>query len=1347
MYGEDLVAGIIDLSVTVKEMRSPRCTILRIFMITALLSVMTGGVSSALEKRKTVTFTVIDGLPVNMVTCFLQDSLGYSWVGTKNGLARFDGYSFFQYDSLRGLYIFSMILDDRDDLWVSTNHGVYTYDRLSDNFKRIFRGYTHHMKYDAGKVYFLLGKNLMEITEGAAPRRAINQKVNAYLVTEEGLWFSTGEGGLRLSGKDTILLPGKTITLLRQTDGILFAATNNGQLYVRNPGNKMKKIPLNNHEKIMDIEKVHDDHWIATNGNGIFILDKDLKVKDHLYNRVDKASAIPSNSIYDIFVAEDDAIWVSSFGAGLACLLPENMSFVNIIPLPDNKNSLVAREGYAAYIDGDRYLLGTNYGFSEWNIATNSFRNHTIEELMAGLRGTKIRGITKDRQGYYWIATYDGLLGKYSPTLRLLKTYHPVSKDAARNQEIVQLFNIDGENLLIASNIHGKNLVSFNTRTGRVRDVTVDEKLAKRNLWHVSSIRRNQSGQIVVLINRLGLYQYLPKSNRMYELSPEINRNLEEIVLNDLYQDKQGNYWFATKIFGLVQISPRGEKISTWSGKDGVPTNTILRMESLDDRYLWISTIDGLCRLDMESGGLQIFDSRHGLCTNEFSPRSSLKTPDNRLLFGCSEGFVLVDPKKIFVDTKKARVVISDIIFQNTSIKKLPDESYLREPLEKTRKLVLPFRRNSFTIKFFTKDNDLPKYNNFAYRLKGLEEEWIYLGETNHTTYTNLSPGTYVFEVKSTNKSNVWNDDPTRLTIRILPPWYLTWWAFAFYLLAILAAFLFFFDYYKKRLHWKMEVSLAKHKARQEHELAEKKLTFFTNIAHDLKTVATLISAPIEDLLARGNLDEEQVNKLKLVRRNTERLYKLNNDLIEFRKITRNQLPLQVCETDITPVIRNIYESFLQECERKGIRYETECDVKEKVFVDPGKTEKILWNLLANAVKFTSKGGQILLKAGIVRKNDGKYLRLIVKDTGKGFSAEHVEKIFDRFYQVDKSDTTLLGGVGIGLFIVRELTQLHHGNIFVRSEPGKGSEFTVLLPAERRFFKAEEIVEETLPGPSDKKQPAGYEEPETEQEEQEKKYNRTRIVIVEDNGELRKYLYDHFSGKGYTVFSAGNGRQGLELIRKKDPDLVISDVKMPVMDGYELCDKVKNNFNTSHIPVILLTAKTALDEKLSGMYAGADSYITKPFEVHYLDAVARSILSNRKKLRDKFLGIEDLGDAKGEIPERDLDLITRLKEFILENMSDPGLNIEMLVKHFAMSRSQLNRKIKSLTGMTPNNYIKTIRLKKAYELLKEQGSRVSEVTYMVGFSDPNYFTLCFKKEFGENPSRVAQSSGSEEADL
>jgi len=693
------------------------------------------------------------------------------------------------------------------------------------------------------------------------------------------------------------------------------------------------------------------------------------------------------------------------------------------------------------------------------------------------------------------------------------------------------------------------------------------------------------------------------------------------------------------------------------------------------------------------------------------------------------------------LDTNKTKVVISDIIFQNTSIKKLPDEHYLQGPLESTRMLTLPYKRNSFTIKFFTNDNDLPKYNNFAYRMKGLEDNWIYLGETNHTTYTNLSPGEYVFEVKSTNKSNVWNDTPTRLTLKILPPWYLSHWAFVLYFLGILAAVLFLVDYYKKRLHWKMELSMANYKARKEHELTEKKLTFFTNIAHDLKTVATLISAPVDDLLETGNLKDDEARKLKIVKRNAERLYKLNTDLLEFRKITQNQLPLKVRRTDIVPVIDRIYEAFVQECERKRITYTFSHNIAGEVYVDPGKIEKILWNLLSNAVKYTPEKGKITLEVSLIRKNDGEHIRMEVRDTGKGFSGEHVEKIFDKFYQIDLRDTTVLGGIGIGLFIVRELTQLHHGNIFVRSEPGKGSTFTVVLPAERKFFREEEMQKETSPVTGEEEVPAPGTVLPAEEKEEQKKYNCRKIIIVEDNADMRKYLADHFSKKGFTVFTAANGRQGLDLIKKKDPDLIISDVKMPVMDGYELCDKVKNSFRTSHIPVILLTANTALDEKLQGMYAGADSYITKPFEIHYLDAVVSSLIANRKKIRDKFLGIEPVSEENGKVPERDVKFINRLKTYILEHLSDPELNIDALASHLAVSRSKLNRKIKSLTGLTPNNYIKTLRLKKARELLKEKGMRVSEVTYMTGFSDPNYFTLCFKKEFGENPSQVAHNAG------
>ena len=1291
----------------------------------------------SIEKKKLLSFTVNDGLPRNMVTCFMQDNYGYGWVGTRNGLARFDGYTFFQYDSLNGLFINSLVLDNNNDIWVGSDQGLFLYNRITDSFRLMVRGYIHHVTFYNGYIYFMLGKNLMKFTKDTSPEIVYHIRTNAYFIDNTGIWYSPETGGLKLYNTDIELLENRIILFIRQIGTNMFIACNNGNLFVKDEDNKIKQIVTDNHHKIFDVVKIETEYWIATDGNGIIILDNDLKFKKHIYNKVDDISILPSNSIYDIFVSDDDVIWICSFGAGLACLLPENMPFLNITPQPGNKNSLVAKEGFTIFINGDNYLLGTNYGFSAWNIKNNKFTNYNIAKLSSELHGTKIRGITKDRNKNYWLATYDGLIGKYTPDFKLLNTYHPLTKTPYEAQEIVQVFNIDKERFLLSSFIPDKGLTMFNTSEGKGYKVLQDKNKLKRKFWQVTSIRRNQSDQIVVLINRQGLFQYIPNENKIYALTPEINRKLN-IVLNDFYHDKQGNYWIATKIEGVLKISPKGEILQKWNIKNGLPTNTVLRLETLDDHYLWLSTIDGLCRLNMVNGSLQIFDSRHGLSTNEFSPRASLITPENKIIFGHSEGFVIVDPQKVIVDTAKTKVIISDIIFQNTSIKKLPGVKYLTKPLEETDKIVLPFRRNSFTIKFFTNDNNLPKYNNFAYRLKGLEKEWIYLGDANHTTYTNLSPGVYVFEVKSTNKSNVWNNNPTRLTIKILPPWYLTWWAFLIYTLLLLTGVFVIFRYYRKRLEWKMELDMANYKAMHEHELTEKKLTFFTNISHDLKTAATLISAPVNDLLEMSGCSDENKKKLNVVKRNAERLYKLNTDLLEFRKITQNQLPLKVRSVDLKPIVQNIFEAFNQVCEKKEIKYTLTYNVYGEIYADPRKIEKILWNLLSNAVKYTNKGGIIDVNISSYKKDGNTFLKMVVQDTGKGMSKEYLTKIFDRFYQVGKSESSLFGGVGIGLFIVKELATLHHGNVNVLSEPGKGSTFTVTIPVDEDIFSENEKAgeDEIIESPETSFPVPDFFIPEPGLPETRKKYNRQKIVLVEDNPEMRQYLYDHFSIDN-TVYTAENGKVGLELIKQKEPDIIISDVKMPEMTGYELCDKLKNNFNTSHIPVILLTGNTSLDERLKGMYAGADNYITKPFEIRYLDAVVQSLLSNRQKLREKFLGLDPVEDDKEKLSKQDIDFVNDLKDFILRNIEEQDLNIESLVKNFAMSRSQLNRKIKALTGMTPNNYIKTLRLKKAYELLKVKGSRVSDVAYQTGFSDPNYFTICFKKEFGENPSKIS----------
>ena len=1288
--------------------------------------------------RKVILYTVEDGLPRNIITCFSQDQYGYGWVGTKNGLAQFDGYSFHSYDSLAGENINGLIIDRNNDLWVSANKGLFRYDRLHDRFLYVQKGYAHQLTLSGDTVFFLLGKKLWKIAN-RKPETTPFGNIGCYTVTDRGIWYcpNSGLGGIKNTFSQEVFLKGKTFDLIKQVGAYLFAATPNGSIYVIEGDTLIKRVTVDNHHPVHDIEAFHSQIWIATDGNGIFVLDKQLHPIDHFIEKTGKESLIPSNTIYDIYTNGQNMLWLATYGTGLLCIIEEEMPFINLLPDHAGKNSLVAKEGSAVYIEGWKYILGTNYGISIWNRKKGHFRNIPADRLYKELKGTKVRTILKGHKGTFLIGTYDGLAGEYSEDFRFLRAFAPTGSDLGGMQKIVSGFDLGGKSFLFASLNKERFLVRYDLDKDRSSLVKFPDS---KKLRQVMSIRKNHLGQIVALINRSGLYQYLPKENILYNLAPEINKKLSNEVLNDFYQDPQGNYWIATRNKGLLKYSQGGALSARWDVNHGLPTNTLLRLESVDNKDLWISSIAGIIKLNMKSGQVQVFNTRHGLACNEFSPRTSAITPDGNILFGCSKGFVIVEPRKVKVDTSQVKVIISDILFQNKSIKSLDDPHFLKVPLEETRELVLPYKRNSFTIKFFTKDNHLPKYNNFAYRLKGLEDEWIYLGESNHTTYTSLPPGTYVFEVKSTNKSNIWQERPTRLTIVILPPWYKTWWAYLMYLVMILSIIGLVFNFYKKRLKLKMELDLAKYKAKHEHEVTEKKIGFFASIAHDLKTIATLIAGPLSDLLENGHFSNEQLKKLNIIKRNTERLYKLNTDLLEFRKITQNQLPLKVKETEIAPVVNTIFESFVQRCEKKGIDYTIHNEITEKVFVDPKKVEKILWNLISNAVKYTDKGGKIHIEVKPGRLNECKALKIIVTDTGKGIDKEHLEKIFDRFYQVSQNESPLISGVGLGLFIVKELVNLHHGEIRVASIPGKGSAFTVLLPVDESCYQESEKAdspEETAPLKEGMPEmPETQEEQKNEQEKNKKKYNRHRIVIVEDNEELRNYLTDHFSQEN-TVFSAPNGKEGLDLIKKKNPDIVISDIKMPLMNGYELCDTIKNDFNLSHIPVVLLTANETLDEKVKGMYVGADSYITKPFDIHYLDAVVHSLLANRQKLREKFLGLEPVKNDDTKTSEKEIAFINELKRFILDNLSEPDLNIDQLVKHFAVSRSQLNRKIKAVTGMTPNHYIKTLRLKKAYELLKDKNSRVSEVAYQVGFSDPNYFTICFKKEFGENPSQVA----------
>ena len=1291
------------------------------------------------ERSKAVYFTEKEGLPRNIVSCFVQDKYGYGWIGTGNGITRFDGYKFHNYNSFRGHFI-NTIISDNNTIWVGTDAGLFRYDRLNDSFSQLQQGYIRKLSVYNSEIYTLKTNRLLKMNVAGEITSYDIDGVNSFEVTPEGIWYGRNDG-LRLAETDVHLLKGRAITLIHKIDNVLWIACRNGDLYYLDNYNP-RKIQMENHYNITDIEKIDDDIWVATDGGGILILDENHRLSSSLTKNQDIETLIPSNSIYDISCGLNDAVWVSSYGAGLILLLRENAAYRNIVPIPGNSNSLVDKEGVSVLVDENRFYFGTNYGFSIWNAENNQFTNLNAETLESQLNGRKVTAINKDETGNLWIGTYDGLIGKYNKNLRLIDTYHPCSKDKSEMQQVIFMFNSKNDELLIGTHYRDKSLLRFNSKTREATPVMLSFREQNKNNYQVNNIRKNKFGETIILIRNMGIFLYDEQNNVLDNFLPEINNRIT-FRLNDFYHDKTGNYWFATQTDGLVKLSPDGRIFEKWTINEGFPTNTLLSIESINDKIFWISTIDGLCRFNTENGQIQIFNYRHGLASNEFLPRTNSLTTDNKIVFGNSEGFLLLEPDKLIQDTSRSDVVISDISFHNRSIKNLENENYLKVPLEETVEIKLPFRRNSFTISFFTRDNDLPKFSNYAYMLEGLEENWIYLGENNQTTYTNLSPGKYLFKVKCTNKDNVWNEQPTELRLVVLPPWYTSWFAILAYIFVLSGLIYAFFYFYNKRLQWKKELEISEYKVKTEHELTEKKLAFFTNISHDLKTPLTLISAPVNDLLEAKNLKAEQHKKLEVIDRNSKRLYKLINDLIEFRKITQNQLPLKTRELDLRETFENIYEAFQIECDKKDIDFRFEYRVDKLVWVDQRKIEKIIWNLLSNSVKFTGNGGKIWLTVAVEILDKGGHLNLKIGDTGKGFTSEEKQHIFDRFYQIRKADNLKFDSSGIGLSIVSDLVKIHHGSIDVESVQGKGTEFTILIPCEESFFTQQEkwdnqVVQGEQENLEDHASDATYTE-KSQPHVESKRYNLPRLLIVEDNTELSDYLSEHFK-TGYKVIVAQDGQSGFDAAIENEPDIIITDVKMPGMNGHEMCRKLRENFGTSHIPLVMMTANSAIEQKVEGLKSGVDMYVTKPFEIKYLDAVLVTLLKNRKLIREKLLGIGKIDGELEKISEADMRFANDLKEFILNNVANENLNMDLLSQHFSISRTQLNRKIKALTGLTPNNYIKTIRLKKAYELIRKQGVRVAEAAYLTGFTDPNYFTICFKKEFGENPSKISEAN-------
>ncbi len=1299
------------------------------------------GFSTAQEKY--LHFTEVDGLPRNITTCLEQDQYGYLWIGTTNGLSRYDGKNFHNYRELKGASIIYLLYDSNNTLWVATSKGLYKYNRITNYFERIVLGFITKVVEDRGGIYFLMVSSIYKLEGNKILNIYQGDEISDFCFSNKGIWLAKTKDGICLLSRESGFqktaveyLKNTPVAIVSKIDDKLFAGCHNGQLYYLEGNHNPVQVKINNHYFYGKITKVEQEFWLATDGNGIIILDKNLQLSRILNRDKNTEASLNSNSIRDILPGNNHEVWIASYGAGLTCILPDNSLFQNVLPEKGNENSLVANEGISVFIKEPLIYFGTNYGLSVWNESRGEFKNLHSDKLVKELKGSKITAICGDSGNNIMVATYDGLMGKYSEDFKLLEIYHPSSDSPNEMQRIVQLHEINSNNLLVLTQFFDRVLINFNPtkKTGELFELYT--KGSKITYGLINALRENQQGELLAVISDKGLFHINWKNNVLENRLKEMNKRIRGYIL-DFYQDKTGIYWLASST-GLIKISQDGKTFKKYTVKEGLITDNLVRIESVDDHFLWIGTISGICRFDMQTEEILNFNHTDGLPANEFLERVSALTKDKRIIFGSSAGFTIINPSKMKNDSLGTKVVISDITFQNKSIRSPEGEKqYLNKPLEEESEITLPYSKNSFSIHFFAKNKSYLKYHNYTYRLNGLEKNWTYLTESNYVNYTNLSPGKYIFEVRSTDKTR--QEMPTKLIINIQSPWYFSWYAYITYGIILFAILGLSIYGWSKRMELRKEKEMSNFKIQKEHELTEKKLAFFTNISHDLKTPLTLIEAPLNDLLQSEPLNSLQISKLMIIKRNSKRLYKLITDLLDFRKLTRNQIVLEVRKTSISSILTNVYEAFKEECKNKSI--DLKCTVDQNIigYIDAKKIEKILWNLLSNALKFTNKGGSISIIAKELEQDSIKSLKLEVRDTGLGIPETEKDKIFERFYKVENSNPTSQEGTGIGLSIVKELTEIHHGKIRMESTLGSGTTFTIIFPCSKEFYSKDELFEnEQTEHPLTENELVGDFVYNTE-EDGKKQYNLSRILVVEDNTDLREYLTVHFEQK-YKVYSAEDGFAGLKLAKEINPDLILTDVQMPVMNGYEFCREIRRNFDTSHIPVIMLTASNTIENKIKGLSTGADAYLTKPFDIKLIDTQVTVLLENRRMLRNKFQGLETPKHLEKNLPQKDIDFILEMKLFIEKNLMNSELSVELIASHFAVSLAQFHRKIKSLTGSTPNNLIKSIRLKKAYNLIKDKGFRVSEAAYQTGFNDPNYFTVCFKKEFGENPSQIETSN-------
>lgn len=1304
--------------------------LLHLFWVLIFFSTALEG-NAQINKLHFDRYNTTNGLSNNRVYSILQDKQGFLWFGTLDGLNRFDGYSFTIYRnipldslSLQNNRIVNMFEDSKGGLWLLTKkNGISCFNPETEQFR--------HYKTVQGAGFDLFDVDIDRLYENKNHEVILISGIYCLkydVATDQIVFVDSSENNLAIQNREQLNLAESIknkynleveITSIVDGENFKWIATNRNGLFLLQNGADVGSVerydypPFDNAE----IKCIYKDQsgiiWIGTTNKGVFKHNPRTREFLHYSTFDNSQSKFGEVTIRAITDDSDGNLWIGTYNDGLIRFNRQKRQFVRYQHNEKNSRSLPNNMVRTLYTDinGDIWV-GTYSGVSKFDKQTGDFTNYLPkykDEMVTEpndsnyLYFSRVYGFDNDYFGNLWIADWHGL-SCFNPKTKKFKHY-PASYFGVDN--IREVF-IDKNNIIwIGAEFGG--LVQFNSLTEKFEHYLPNEKLNSLSHQNVFAIYESSDDKLYVsTFNGLSV----------------LNRNTGEFT--------------------------------RYTNNDGLAGNMIYGILEDQAGNIWLTTTNGLSMLNPKTNNIINYSEKIGLQSNEFTEGAYYNSPNtHEMIIGGINGINIFKPDQITRDTVAPKVAITSLQLFNQPVGLNNKDHLLSKVINYTSEVTLKHSNKVISFEFTALHFAIPEENHFKYKLEGFDKDWVTTGSNRrYATYTNLKPGKYVFKVMASNSDNYWSTQPAELKLTILPPLWETWWACISYVIIIVVLMLLFRHYSIKSTKMKNALKLERIKREKSDELHQMKLNFFTNISHEYRTPLSLILGPLDDLfkIEKSTPLSACMHELRLIQANSHKMLHLTNQIIDLRKLEMGKMDMSVTQTLANSFIRQLLIPYYELARYNNITLI--CNLPDKpieLWIDQDKIEKALNNLLSNAIKYTHKGmGEVEVTLSteyafnisdallIGKKPVGEFVQIKVKDNGVGIPRELLEKIFQQFYRIDSELNLSVQGSGIGLALVKEMVELHHGAIAVESIPQQGSIFYLLLPLGNKHFNKTDLVDGQIPFVFDENLHLMPVHEKINEDTDEPDGNKKTILLVEDNDELRKYTAALLNDT-YHVLQAADGQQGVEMAFRHMPELIISDIMMPKKNGIELCKMLKSDLKTSHIQIVLLSAKTAEEDKIEGYQCKADDYIAKPFNKELLRVRVKNLIESRAWL------IESLGEYNGKQTEAstslnplDQEFMLRVNTIIEDNMGNFNFNVEQLSDDLGMSRSNLHLKLKALTNQSASDYIRTIRLHQALILLKEKKMNINEIAYEVGFNTPSYFIKCFKEKHGLTPKEYCK---------